>query len=62
MQPRSYTWTYEDRAFAVSAPRTWNLLPYAIRKSDTVLSFKKSIKTYLFTEFINKGSLFFRSV
>ena len=35
------------------------LLPYAIRNSDNVLSFKKSIKTYLFTEFINNASLFF---
>ena len=59
LQPRSNTKTYGDRAFAVCAPRIWNLLPYAIRKSDTVLSFKKSIKTYLFTKFINKGSLFF---
>ena len=28
MQPRSYTKTYGDRAFAVYAPREWNLIPY----------------------------------
>ena len=33
MQPRSYTKTYGDRAFAVHAPREWNLIPYEIQKS-----------------------------
>ena len=31
MQPRSYTKAYGDRAFAVHAPREWNLIPYEIR-------------------------------
>ena len=57
MQPRSYTKTYGDRAFAVHAPREWNLIPYEIRKSNTSSSFKRSLKTYLFTKFSN-GSLF----
>ena len=48
MQPRSYTKTYGDRAFAVHAPREWNLMPYEIRKSNTISSFKRSLKTYLF--------------
>ena len=60
-QPRSYTKIYGDRVFVVCAPRICNLLPYAIRKSDSVPRFKKSIKTYLFTDFINKGSLFLRN-
>ena len=46
-QPRSYTKTYGDRAFAVHAPREWNLIPYEIRKSNTISSFKRSLKTYL---------------
>ena len=58
MQPRSYTKTYRDRAFAVHAPREWNLIPYEIRKSNTTSSFKRSLKTYLFTKFSNNGSLF----
>ena len=58
MQPRSYTKTYGDRAFAVHAPREWNLIPYKTRKSNTISSFKRSLKTYLFTKFSNNGSLF----
>ena len=30
MQPRSYTKTYGDRAFAAYAPREWKLIPYEI--------------------------------
>ena len=58
MQPRSYTKSYGDRACAVHAPREWNLIPYEIRKFNTVSSFKRSLKTYLFTKFSNSGSLF----
>ena len=58
MQPRSYTKTYGDRAFAVHAPEEWNLIPYEIRKSNTISSFKRSLKTYLFTKFCNNTSLF----
>ena len=58
MQPRSYTKTYGDRAFAVHAPREWNLIPYEIQKSNTISSFKRSFKTYLFTKFSDNGSLF----
>ena len=58
MKPRSYTKTYGDRAFAVHAPREWNLIPYGIRKSNTISSFKRSLKTYLFAKFSNNGSLF----
>ena len=43
MQPRSYTKTYGDRAFAVHAPREWNFIPYEIRKSNTISSFKRSL-------------------
>ena len=32
MQPRSYTKTYGDRAFAVHAPRKWNLTPFRVLK------------------------------
>ena len=58
MQPGSYTKTYGDRAFAVYAPREWNLLPYEIRKSNTISNFRRSLKTYLFTKFSNNRSLF----
>ena len=55
MQPGSYTKTYGDRAFAVYAPREWNLLPYEIRKSNTISSFKRSLKVPL----RRKTTLFF---
>ena len=58
MQPRSYTKTYGDRAFAVHAPREWNLIPYEIRKSNNISTFKRSLKTYLFSKFSNNRSLF----
>ena len=58
MQPRSYTKTYGDREFAVLAPREWNLISYEIRKSNTISSFKRSVKTNLFTKFCNNRSLF----
>ena len=56
MQPRLYTKTYGDREFAVLAPREW--ISYEIRKSNTISSFKRSVKTYLFTKFCNNRSLF----
>ena len=40
--------TLGNRSFAVAAPQLWNSLPYAIRSSSLVASFKKSLKTLLF--------------
>ena len=31
------------QAFAVHAPREWNLIPYEIQKSNIISSFKKNI-------------------
>jgi len=44
-----------DRAFAVAAPRAWNSLPDAIRRSQSLAVFKRSLKThfYIFSVFIN---------
>ena len=36
-----------DRSFA-AAPQLWNSLPYAIRSSPSVASFKKTLKAFLF--------------
>ena len=41
---RSYTKIYGDRAFAVNVLREWNLIPYEIRKSNTISNFKRSLK------------------
>ena len=40
--------TLGDRSFAVAAPQLWNSLPYAIRSSPSVASFKQTLKTFLF--------------
>jgi len=40
---------YGDRSFAVCGPQLWNTLPLDIRNSTNVKSFKKSLKTFLFS-------------
>ena len=57
-QTRSFTKTYRDRALAVYAARKWNKIPHEIRKSCTLSSLKRSLKTCLFNEFGNNRLLF----
>ena len=40
-----------DRAYSVSAPRLWNDLPVHLRSHTEFASFKRSLKTHLFTLF-----------
>ena len=43
--------TLGDRSFAAAAaaaPQLWNSLPYAVRSSPSLASFKKALKTFLF--------------
>jgi len=47
--PRTKT-KFAERKFAVAAPMVWNLIPVAIRNCDTLYSFKKQLKTWLFEE------------
>ena len=49
LNPRTRLVTYGDRAFYSSAPRLWNMLPLKIRTAPTVPSFKKQLKTHLFS-------------
>ena len=37
-----------DRSFAAAAAQLWSSLPYSIRSSSSVASFKKTLKTFLF--------------
>ena len=37
-----------EKAFSISAPKLWNKLPKTIRNSESVVTFKKHLKTYLF--------------
>jgi len=38
------------RAFGVVAPKVWHNLPDSIRSRDSITSFKKNLKTYLFNQ------------
>ena len=40
--------SYGDRSFSVAAPTLWNTLPVSLRNTDSILTFKSSLKTYLF--------------
>lgn len=41
--------TIGDRAFAVAGPRAWNSLPAAVHQSPSLNTFKKNLKTFLFS-------------
>ena len=57
--PTSRTKTYGDRAFSVCAPKLWNGLPNHVRNVGTLPLFKKNLKTYLFSKFINSYCVHF---
>ena len=40
------------------APKLWNLLPLHLCKSPSLTGFKKGLKTYIFGQFFESGSLF----
>ena len=46
--PSSRLQKFGDRAFSVAGPRVWNELPYLVRESSSVVSFKRTSKTHLF--------------
>jgi len=46
--PKSRLKTVGDRAFSFRAAKLWNSLPASIRRTDSLTSFKTSVKTYLF--------------
>ena len=41
--------TFADRSFSVYGPKLWNNLPFNVRSSGNFESFKKCLKTHLFT-------------
>ena len=47
--PKSKYKTFGDRAFCVSAPRLWNSLPSYLRDIHELETFKRGLKTLLFT-------------
>ena len=48
--PKSRLKTYGDRAFRYVAPTLWNTLPLSLRESSSTVTFKKNLKTHLFSE------------
>ena len=57
-KPQSITKTYRDKAFSECAPKLRNSRPLDLRKSPSLTGFKKELKTYLFRQFLEGGSLF----
>ena len=49
--PRISTSSYGDRAFSVAAPKLWNDIPPSLRLKETIIDFKKALKTFLFKEY-----------
>jgi len=48
--PATQHTTMGDCAFTVAAPRAWNSLPDTIRRSPSLAVFKRSLKTYFYTQ------------
>ena len=48
--PKSNSVTYGDRCFRYAAPLLWNRLPTALRCTDNLNSFKRQLKTFLFSD------------
>ena len=51
--PPRKTVTYGDKCFSCYAHLHWNVLPANIRNADSILTFKKQLKTFLFKESYN---------
>ena len=47
VQPRTRT-KFGERAFSYAGPAVWNLLPDDLRRTPTINSFKRKLKTYVF--------------
>ena len=48
--PTVRTHSLGQRSFSYAVLTVWNTLPYEIRSSNTISSFKSSLKTYLFQQ------------
>ena len=45
--------SYGEKSFYFYGPLVWNSLPYSLRSIDTLDSFKKQLKTFLFKKAFN---------
>ena len=46
--PRTKSVTFQQRSLAVTGPQLWNSLPIDIEMENSLVGFKRKIKTYLF--------------
>ena len=46
--PRSKLKSYGDRRFSIAGPKLWNSISASLRNADSLNSFQKHLKTYLF--------------
>ena len=53
-KPATKLVNYGDRSFSKAAPVLWNSLPVELRKSKSTNTFKKNLKTHLFTLAFNQ--------
>ena len=51
--PKCNTVSYGHRAFSVSSAKLWNSLPYYLRFTENINTFKTSLKTFLFKRTFN---------
>ena len=54
--PKSKSATYCDRRLCYIAPRLWNGLPESLKCADSLLTFKRELKTHLFCDAFNLQS------
>ena len=52
--PRTKLKSYGDQRFSIAGPKLWNSIPASLRNADSLNSFKKHLKTYLFNTFFGK--------
>ena len=48
--PTTRTKKYGESSFSFAAPKIWNSLPFSIRHSSSISSFKRNLKTHLFRQ------------
>ena len=51
--PVRYMKSFGERAFSSQVPRVWNKLPSVMKNCNSLVSFKKQLKTFLFKEAYN---------
>ena len=52
--PRTKLKSYGDQRFSIAGPKLSNSIPASLKNADSLNSFKKHLKTYLFNTFFGK--------